>query len=242
MARTLRGSVPNDASRPGEAGGRREAILDAATGVFLRYGFRKTSMDDVALAAGLSRQGVYLHFPTKEALFGAVMLRGVQQSREAVRAALARDDLEVEARLLGAFEAHQGDGIGESAATHMRELMETAKELVGPVVAELEEEVVADVARGLKSAGVAAAWKRAGVSAKELADHLKAVSAGVKRVVPSAAAYRERMRVALRIVCRGARPSPRARASARTTRSDATVGLTRQLPRGRGPAVAPREA
>lgn len=205
MARTIPGSAPKDASVAGESGGRREAILDAATGVFLRYGFRKTSMDDVARAVGLSRQGVYLHFPNKDALFAAVMLRGVQSSRDAARAALARDDLDIEARLLGAFEAHQGGGIGESAAAHMSELMETAKALVGPVVAELEEELVANVAGVLKSAGVAAGWKGAGVSAKELAETLYAASSGVKHVVPNTAAYRDRMRVALRIVCRGGR-------------------------------------
>ena len=41
---------------------RQEAVLEAAVGVFARYGFRKTSMDEVARAAGVSRQGLYLQF------------------------------------------------------------------------------------------------------------------------------------------------------------------------------------
>mgnify|MGYP000181502491 FL=1 len=48
---------------------RRAALLAAAAEVFARYGYRKASMDDVARAAGLSRQGLYLHYPTKEQLF-----------------------------------------------------------------------------------------------------------------------------------------------------------------------------
>ncbi len=52
---------------PGSA--QREAILVAATAAFLRYGFKKTSMDDVARAAGVSRQGLYLYFDTKDLLF-----------------------------------------------------------------------------------------------------------------------------------------------------------------------------
>src|SRR5271170_5728594 len=87
---------------------RRAAILDAATGVFLRYGFKKTSMDDLARAAGISRQGLYLHFATKEALFKEGVLRLVTASRDAGRAALAREDLSIEERLLGAFEAVHG--------------------------------------------------------------------------------------------------------------------------------------
>jgi AcrR family transcriptional regulator len=193
------------AGAAGVTGARREAILEAATGVFLRYGFRKTSMDDLARAAGLSRQGLYLHFANKDALFGAAVLRLVEVSRTAARAALARDDLELEARLLGAFEAHQAGAVGESAEGHLSELLETAKALVGPVMRELEEEFVAGVTRVLKSAGVAAGWKEAGISAKELAEHLNAASSGVKHVVTTAAAYRERMRVAIRIACRGAR-------------------------------------
>ena len=48
---------------------RREALLEAAVGVFARYGFRKASMDEVARAAGVSRQGLYLLFADKEELF-----------------------------------------------------------------------------------------------------------------------------------------------------------------------------
>ena len=51
-----------------EGGARRAAILETAMRVFLRYGFKKTSMDDLARAAGLSRQGLYLHYRTKEEL------------------------------------------------------------------------------------------------------------------------------------------------------------------------------
>ena len=52
---------------------RQERVLAAALGVFGRYGFRKTSMDEVARAAGISRQGLYLYFASKEALFRAAV-------------------------------------------------------------------------------------------------------------------------------------------------------------------------
>jgi AcrR family transcriptional regulator len=45
------------------AAARPAAIIEAATGIFLRYGFKKTSMADLASAAGLSRQALYLYFP-----------------------------------------------------------------------------------------------------------------------------------------------------------------------------------
>jgi len=51
----------------------RERILDAAMEIFARYGYRRASMDQVAEAAGLTRQAVYHHFPGKEALFRAAV-------------------------------------------------------------------------------------------------------------------------------------------------------------------------
>ena len=52
---------------------RREQIVVAAAGVFVRGGFDGTSMDDVARAAGVTRLIVYRIFETKEALYRAVL-------------------------------------------------------------------------------------------------------------------------------------------------------------------------
>lgn len=51
---------------------KRAAILDAAADLFLRQGFSGTSMDEVAALAGVSKQTVYAHFASKEALFAAM--------------------------------------------------------------------------------------------------------------------------------------------------------------------------
>lgn len=51
----------------------REKILAAAEGLFLAQGYHGTAMDTVTEAAGVSKQTVYAHFPSKEALFRAVI-------------------------------------------------------------------------------------------------------------------------------------------------------------------------
>ncbi len=180
---------------------RRAAILAAATAVFLRYGFKKTSMDDLARAAGLSRQGLYLHYKTKDALFKAAVVHLIETSRAEARAALAGDD-DIEARLLAGFAAMHGHAIGQPGAEHMAELLVTTQQLVGPVFTEMEEGFIADLTRTLRSAGVAAAWKDIGVSAKELAELLYSASYGIKHRVATAAEYRDAMRVAVKLVCR----------------------------------------
>lgn len=48
-------------------------ILQSASDLFLDNGFETTSMDQIALHAGVSKQTVYSHFGSKEALFTAVI-------------------------------------------------------------------------------------------------------------------------------------------------------------------------
>jgi len=50
-----------------------EGILDRAAALFARRGFAKTSVQDVADAVGLSKAGLLHHFPSKNALWVAVL-------------------------------------------------------------------------------------------------------------------------------------------------------------------------
>ncbi len=52
---------------------KREAILEAATRVFLEAGYAGASMDAITREAGVSKATVYSHFAGKEALFGAIV-------------------------------------------------------------------------------------------------------------------------------------------------------------------------
>ena len=59
---------------PAEAGrGTREGILEAARRRFLRFGPRKTTMDEVAREAGCSRTTLYAHFRNMEHLYASLL-------------------------------------------------------------------------------------------------------------------------------------------------------------------------
>jgi TetR/AcrR family transcriptional repressor of mexJK operon len=62
---------------------KRRAIMEAATALFLRDGYRNTSMDQVAADAAVSKQTVYKQFADKEQLFRDIML-GVTGKSEAI--------------------------------------------------------------------------------------------------------------------------------------------------------------
>lgn len=56
---------------------RRRRVLDAAETLFVERGFSRTNMDLVAKACGMSKQTVYGLFPSKEALFVALVEESV---------------------------------------------------------------------------------------------------------------------------------------------------------------------
>src|SRR5260370_39889114 len=104
--------------RPGLARGdsRREALLEAAVGVFARYGFRKTSMDEVARAAGVSRQGLYLLFADKEELFRKALTYKLARQLSTAVIALSSAGGPLETRLVAACDECAGQMIATTGA------------------------------------------------------------------------------------------------------------------------------
>ena len=180
----------------------REAILKAATAAFLRYGFKKTSMDDVAQAAGVSRQGLYLYFDTKDFLFREALQYLVSHIISTARSVAEDGTLSLRDRLLGVFEALQGSAFQDRSREDAFELLQTAEAAAGALLVQLDRDVMGIVAALLAEAGVADRWEEAGVTVAELSEQLLMSAKGIKASVETLAAYRERMLTAIRIVTR----------------------------------------
>ncbi len=58
-----------------------EAILDAMDTLMARYGYRKTTMDDLAREAGISKRTIYLYFSSKEEVALSSIGRVVQAAQ-----------------------------------------------------------------------------------------------------------------------------------------------------------------
>ncbi len=72
-----------------------EHVLHSAREVFLRYGFTRTTMADVAKAAGISRPALYLLFPGKEHIYSAVIHKMNEEAlRDICNGIQASDTLE----------------------------------------------------------------------------------------------------------------------------------------------------
>jgi AcrR family transcriptional regulator len=53
----------------------REEIVEIARGIFAKFGFRKTSMDEIAKAVKKAKSSLYYYFQNKEEVFQAVIER-----------------------------------------------------------------------------------------------------------------------------------------------------------------------
>jgi AcrR family transcriptional regulator len=63
----------------------REAILDAVERLLARYGYKKTTMDDLAREAGIGKGTIYLYFPSKEEVALSSIDRVVERVYEQLR-------------------------------------------------------------------------------------------------------------------------------------------------------------
>src|SRR5258708_11460109 len=70
---------------------REERLLDVATTLLVRWGYRKTTLDDVAREAGVGKGTIYLHWKDKNELFRAAMWREQQRYSEEIRRRIAAD-------------------------------------------------------------------------------------------------------------------------------------------------------
>jgi AcrR family transcriptional regulator len=70
---------------------RAQRILDAASTLILRYGYHKTTMEDIAREAGVGKGTLYLHWNTREALFAALILREKVAMAEDIKQRIACD-------------------------------------------------------------------------------------------------------------------------------------------------------
>src|SRR6202050_315974 len=99
-------------SRPADLESRLCAVLDRAVAVFARFGYRKTSMDDVARAAGVSRQGLYLSFANKEELFRRAVEHSLSRQLACAIVALSRAEDGLETRIIAACKEWSGRFVG----------------------------------------------------------------------------------------------------------------------------------
>jgi AcrR family transcriptional regulator len=179
---------------------RQSALLDAAVGVFARYGFRKTSMEEVAQAAGVSRQGLYLQFANKEELFRKALEHSLSSKLKEAAAALSRGEESLELRIIAACNAWSGRFVG-SLGADAADLMCASTSLAGATLAHYEGQFESALTRAIADSPLAGFCTTAGMSPGDLARTLHATARGLKQRSASREEFVKGMTVAARMFC-----------------------------------------
>jgi AcrR family transcriptional regulator len=204
-----------------------DRILDAAMRVFRRHGFRRSSIEQAAEEAGLTRQALYHHFSSKEALFRGAIERLYEQALAAETAAAkaaeeADRDLadiivaEIYARLGVLFAELEG-------SPHLQELfsehLAQARDLYQTYSTRFSDEVAATIARVCRARKLKLIG---GVTVEDLARCVEMAIHGTKSAYPSmqpADAFLNQLAMMLRMLIAGSMAPPvisRAKSQRRT--------------------------
>ncbi|MFJ4189218.1 TetR/AcrR family transcriptional regulator [Kitasatospora sp. NPDC089509] len=173
---------------------RRTVVLDSALATFARYGYRKTSMEEVARVARISRPGLYFLFSSKEALFRAAVTQTLSRDLTAVEHVLADTGRPLATRLLEAFDRWAGRYVGP-LARDVVVLIEDNPDLLGEIAETAPrrfEELITDAIAAESGRGTATAVAQTVISA----------SIGLKYQAASREFYLERLKVAIELLVR----------------------------------------
>ena len=221
----------------------RTRILDAAMTVFRRQGFRRSSIEQAAEAAGLTRQALYHHFKSKEALFRAVIERLYEDAFAAETAAAAAAEKaggSLADVVVAAVTAKLKQLAGSlDGSPHVEELfsehLAQARDLYQNYTAAYVEQLAATVARICRKQGLTL---NAGMTPRDLARCIEMTVNGTKSAYPAmqpAAAFLKDLEVMLRTFIAGAaRPAEPRAAKPKPARKSMRISVKKSANRDQG--------
>ncbi|MFB9981849.1 TetR/AcrR family transcriptional regulator [Mesorhizobium kowhaii] len=180
---------------------KRVRILDGAMKVFLAYGFSRTTMDDIARAADMSRPALYLLFKNKTDIFRAIAMMVLSRSVEAAKMALAGDGAFTERMMRAIDEAFISMMSAVVASPHGAELVDMKSslgDLVGCWRGGLVEHIAAAIQSEAARNGVDLAAK--GLSTQLLADMLLDGLEGMKARISDPDRQRQAAAALIRVI------------------------------------------
>jgi AcrR family transcriptional regulator len=179
---------------------KRSRILDAAQNLFLRYGVKRTSLDDVVREAGIAKGTLYLYFDSKDALFAAIAERLCAEVLRNAEEAIASSS-SITPRVVGCLDAYIGSMHRLTAQSpHIAELTESKEALAAAIYGALDRKI-RDLLRKVLRDG--------GIERGDAVEMFFAAAVGTLKTGESAAKpYRARLTALTDILVAGLRHSP----------------------------------
>lgn len=185
---------------------KRDAILNAAFSQFSHYSFRKTSMEDIATAAGISRASIYSYFQNKDDIFRNVSIQWHDHAEQKAQASLDNRDASLAERIEGALLARHGPFQKIAAeSTYGTEIYDEHHRLCSDIVADAHNKFLALLLGALKNAvrNQEIDLKAAGLTADAAAELLNFAASGLKQGAKNLSSFERRIKHFVRLFIRG---------------------------------------
>ncbi|WP_167884294.1 TetR/AcrR family transcriptional regulator [Leptospira ilyithenensis] len=189
--------IPNDEI---ETDSRKVEILEGAIGVFLRYGFKKTSMDDVAKSVSISRQALYLYFADKEDLFKEGLRYFFATSFRSAAQILNQKKIPIEEKLFLALEAWLGRYVG-GKSSEADDLILASKGLVSGLICSYEEKFYLALIEAIRDSKLNAYYIKKGIGPEQITNTLRAMAQGFKFSCDSDASFKIKLKESIQVIC-----------------------------------------
>lgn len=85
MVEKMNNTLDNDSSI-------RERIIEVSRSIFARFGFKKTTMDEIAQAVNKAKSSIYHYFRSKEEIFQTVIEKEEEVLKEEISKAISQED------------------------------------------------------------------------------------------------------------------------------------------------------
>jgi len=185
---------------------KREIIISSALDLFRHYGYRRTSMEDIARAAAVAKGTLYLYFKSKDELFEAICISLAEHVTESLNEADALD-LPLEEKLNALMEAKFGFAYSwVLSSPHAAELIDSSSRLPSApfekVTAQFHDAVFRLVRTGIESGELDPAL--VGLSDRDASEALIAAACGAE-MAPNEETFRSQLAAIIKLTLRGLR-------------------------------------
>ncbi|MNB94324.1 putative HTH-type transcriptional regulator YfiR [compost metagenome] len=178
-------------------------VLETALNIFVRYGYKKTTIEDISKAAGITRQGLYLHYKNKEEIFSASIQKALNDGLQSADQILEDDSLTLEEKLFQALDEWFGRHVGfihpevsDLVAQCERVLGDTVENSSSSFQKKLEQVILASSGENTKDVKARAAT---------IADMLCTCALTWKHRLSSRQQFQEKLCDAIHLCCRDLR-------------------------------------
>ena len=178
-------------------------IANAALRAFALYGYRRTSMEDIAQGAGMSRAALYLRFKNKEDIFRSLASQYFKLAIAGMESALTQADSPPQEALTAALQAKNG-ALMEMILTspHGNEVLDAGFAIGADIVAEGEAKMTALFATFFATRGLGAEYG----TALSFAQMFMAALKGLKTSAPNYEALLVSQRQIVSLVAKAVAP------------------------------------